>query len=133
MSESSVAVPVLSTETTLCAGDVAVVVCHGRLVAGTEDGFYATVRALMPANKRIVLDLADLQYTDSRGLGTLVRLYVAGKSVGSSVELTQLSKQIRHLLGLTDLFKVFTVMGRVASSLCEAAAGGGGARGLCVD
>lgn len=102
---------VLTTETSLCADDCAVVVCHGRLVAGTEDGFYATVRALMPENKRIVLDLADLEHTDSRGLGTLVRLYVAGKSVGTSVELMHLSKQVRHLLGITHLFDVFTVIG----------------------
>jgi hypothetical protein len=36
---------------------------------------------------------------------------VAGRSVGSDVELTHLSKQIRHLLGITDLTKVFTVIG----------------------
>ncbi len=111
MAESSAALPVLSTEIKLCMDDCAVVVCHGRLVAGTEDGFYETVRALMPANKRVVLDLADLQHTDSRGLGSLVRLYVAGRSVGSDVELMHLSKQIQHLLGITDLFKVFTVIG----------------------
>ena len=111
MAESSAASPVLSTEIKFCVGDCAVVVCHGRLVAGTEDGFYETVRALMPANKRIVLDLADLQHTDSRGLGSLVRLYVAGRSVGSDVELMHLSKQISHLLGMTELFKVFTVIG----------------------
>ena len=111
MAEGAATVPVLSTETQLCKDDVAVVVCHGRLVAGTEDGFYETVRALMPANNRIVLDLADLQHTDSRGLGTLVRLYVAGRSNGSSVELSHLSKQIRHLLGITQMFDVFTILG----------------------
>ena len=115
MAESVAAVPVLRTETQLCKDDVAVVVCHGRLVVGSEDGFYETVRALMPANKRIVLDLADLQHTDSRGLGTLVRLYVAGKSNGSSVELTHLSKQIRHLLGITHMFDVFTVVGETGA------------------
>lgn len=111
MAENVAALPVLITETKHFPDDVVVVVCHGRLVAGTEDDFYATVRALMPVNKRIVLDLADLQHTDSRGLGTLVRLYVAGRSVGSDVELMHLSKQIQHLLGITDLFKVFTVIG----------------------
>jgi anti-anti-sigma factor len=111
MAETAAALPILTTETKLCKDNVAVVVCHGRLIAGTEDGFYDTVRALMPANQRIVLDLADLQHTDSRGLGTLVRLYVAGRSAGSSVELMHLSKQIRHLLGITDLFRVFVVIG----------------------
>ncbi len=111
MAESSAALPVLSTEIKFCMDECVVVMCHGRLVVATEEGFYATVRALMPANKRIVLDLGDLQHTDSRGLGTLVRLYVAGRSVGSDVELMHLSKQIQHLLGITDLFKVFTVIG----------------------
>ena len=40
-----------------------------------------------------------------------MRLYVASKSAGSSLELMHLSKQIRHLLGLTNLFDVFTVIG----------------------
>ena len=45
------------------------------------------------------------------GLGALVRLYVAAKSAGSSLELTHLSQQIRNLLGLTHLLDVFTVIG----------------------
>jgi anti-anti-sigma factor len=111
MPETAAASPVLSTETKHYPHDVALVLCHGRLVAGTEDDFYATVRALISTNKRVILDLSDLQHTDSRGLGTLVRLYVAGKSAGCSLELMHLSKQIRHLLGITDLFKVFVVIG----------------------
>lgn len=105
------AAPVLSTEVRYPAHDVVLVVCHGRLVAGADDLLYATVRQLIPTSKRIVLDLSDLQHTDSMGLGTLVRLYVAAKSAGCSLELIHLSKQIRHLLGLTNLFGVFTVIG----------------------
>lgn len=111
MAETAAASHALTTEIKHYPGDVVLVICHGRLVAGTEDALYATVRELIPSNKRIILDLADLQHTDSRGLGTLVRLYVASKSAGSSLELMHLSKQIRHLLGLTDLFRVFTVIG----------------------
>jgi anti-anti-sigma factor len=111
MAETGAASHTLTTETKHYPDEVVLVICRGRLVAGTEDVLYATVRALIPSNKRIILDLADLQHTDSRGLGTLVRLYVAAKSAGSSLELMHLSKQIRHLLGLTDLFRVFTVIG----------------------
>ena len=111
MAETAAASPVLSTETKHFPDHVVLVLCHGRLVAGTEDDFYATVRALISSNKRVILDLSDLQHTDSRGLGTLVRLYVASKSAGCSLELMHLSKQIRHLLGITDLTKVFTVIG----------------------
>ena len=106
------AAPILTTETKHFPHGVVLVLCHGKLIAGVEDLLYTTVRQLIPANKRIVLDLSDLQHTDSMGLGTLVRLYVATKSAGSSLELMHLSKQIRQLLGLTNLFDVFTVIGQ---------------------
>jgi len=44
---------------------------------------------------------------DSMGLGTLVRLYVSAKSAGSCIELINLGKQIRELLGITNLITVF--------------------------
>ena len=85
--------------------------CHGKLVAGVTDVLLNGVRPLIPNNKRIILDLSDLRHTDSTGLGALVRLYVAAKSAGSSLELTHLSQQIRNLLGLTHLLDVFTIIG----------------------
>ncbi len=107
----SAAAPVLSLDVEHCAGKVAVVRCHGKLVAGATDVLINGVRPLIPENRRIVLDLSDLQHTDSMGLGALVRLYVAAKNAGCSLELTHLSKQIRNLLGLTHLLDVFTVIG----------------------
>jgi anti-anti-sigma factor len=111
MPETEAASPILTTEIKHFRDDVVLVICHGRLVAGVEDVLYTTVRQLIPDNKRVILDLSDLQHTDSLGLGTLVRLYVAAKTAGSSLELMHLSKQIRLLLGLTNLFDVFTVIG----------------------
>jgi len=103
--------PVLSLDVEHCAGKVAIVHCHGKLVAGVTDVLLTGVRPLIPNNQRIVLDLSDLQHTDSMGLGALVRLYVAAKNAGCSLELIHLSKQIRNLLGLTHLLDVFTVIG----------------------
>ena len=111
MPETAAPSPILTTEIKHFPHNVVLVLCHGRLVAGVDNILYTTVRELIPTNKRIILDLSDLQHTDSMGLGTLVRLYVAAKSAGSSLELMHLSKQIRHLLGLTNLFNVFTVIG----------------------
>ena len=111
MTETAKAPPALTTETRFFKNQAVMVVCQGRLVAGTEEVFYETIRALIPAQRRIILNLAELEHTDSRGLGTLVRLYVAGRSEGCSVELMHLSGQIRHLLGITNLFDVFTVIG----------------------
>jgi len=103
--------PVLWTEIEHPGPSLVVVRCHGKLVWGSEDLLYKTVRELIPTTPRVVLDLSDLTRTDSIGLGTLVRLYVHGKSAGCRVELMHLNKQIRNLLGLTGLFDVFAVVG----------------------
>jgi anti-sigma B factor antagonist len=91
-------------------GSVALVRCHGRLVAGGRDILSAKVRELIPNSKRIILDLTDLTHMDSMGLGTLVRLYTSAKKSGCSLELINLGKQIRELLGVTNLLSVFTAM-----------------------
>jgi anti-sigma B factor antagonist len=88
-------------------GSVHIFHCHGRLAIGVCDGFYNRVREFIPGSTRIVLDLTDLAFIDSMGLGTLVRLYVSAKNAGSCIELTNLGKQIRELLGITHLLSVF--------------------------
>src|SRR3984885_12890214 len=89
----------------------ALVRLSGRLEAGATDGLYLPVRALMPQTKRIVLDLTDLTHMDSMGLGTLVRLYVSARSAGCDLELVNLGKRIRQLLGMTNLMSFFTIIG----------------------
>lgn len=105
------ATPVLTIEVEHCPDGVAIVHCHGRLVAGVTDVLVNGVRPLLTEHKRVILDLCELQHTDSMGIGALVRLYVASKSAGCSLELTHLSKQIRNLLGVTHLLDVFVVIG----------------------
>jgi anti-sigma B factor antagonist len=97
--------------------DVSVVHCHGRLVAEVSGNFYARICQLIPVNRRIVLDLSDLSHMDSMGLGTLVRLYVSAKSKGCSLELVNLGKKVRQLLGITHMLGVFTVIGEQGISL----------------
>jgi anti-sigma B factor antagonist len=92
-------------------GDVAVVRCSGQLVAGVNDFLYTEISRLIPNSKRIVLDLTDLAHMDSMGLGALVRLYVSAKSAGCTLELVNLGKRIRQLLGVTHLLSVFTIIG----------------------
>jgi len=92
-------------------GAAVVVHCHGRLVYGATNVLSSAVIDLVPTTKRIILDLSDVQHTDSMGIGTLVRLYVSAKSAGCSLELMHLSKQVRNLLGLTNMLAIFTVIG----------------------
>jgi anti-sigma B factor antagonist len=88
-------------------GALAIAHCRGRLVAGVGHVLYNRVRELLPASKCIVIDLTDVGFVDSMGLGTLVRIYVSAKGAGSRVELVNLGKQIRELLGITNLLAVF--------------------------
>ena len=75
-------------------GDTAVVKCHGRLVLGTSEELYQAVKPLLPQTKVVVVDLADLTYVDSMGLGTLVRLYASARQEGCDFKLLHLGKQL---------------------------------------
>jgi anti-anti-sigma factor len=58
-----------------------------------------------------VLDLKDLTRLDSTGLGAVVRLYVSARSAGCSLELINIGKQVRDLLGVTHLLSVLATIG----------------------
>lgn len=93
------------------ATDVATVRCSGRLVSGVNGNLYDEVRQLFPDHRRIVLDFTELAHIDSSGIGTLVRLYVSAKSAGCILELINVGKPIRHLLGVTHLWAIFGSVG----------------------
>ena len=93
------------------SGDATVVRLSGKLVAGATDILVSEVRRLIPDHRRIVLDLTDLAYMDSMGLGSIIRLYVSAKSAGVTLELINLSKRIRELLGVTNVLSVFEACG----------------------
>jgi anti-sigma B factor antagonist len=116
MSDKATASPL--TLDVVRSGDAFVVHCNGKLVAGVNDILYVKVSNLIPDTKRIVLDLTNLTRVDSMGLGTLVRLYVSARSAGCCLELINLGKQIRQLLGTTGLMKVFVTIGENGIKLC---------------
>ena len=92
-------------------GTTTIVRCHGKLVSGVADILYSRVSKVIPESKRIILDLSDLSYMDSMGLGTLMRLYVSARTSGCSVELIYIGKRIRELLELTNIWSVFATVG----------------------
>ncbi len=92
-------------------GDTPTVKCRGRLVAGHTDRFYSEIKNLTPDHKRIVVDFAEVAHMDSSGLGTLARLYVHAKSVGCVIDLENVGKSVRSLLGITHMMSVFQTVG----------------------
>ena len=89
-------------------GDTALVKCHGRLVAGATEELYQEVKDLLAQTKVVVVDLAELTYVDSTGLGTLVRLHASARKQGCEFKLLHLGKQLRNVLKLTNLLSVFS-------------------------
>ena len=88
-----------------------IVRCKGQLVSGLTDILYSNVRPMIQANKRIVLDLSEITWMDSMGLGSLVGLYTSAKASGCELQLLKIGKRVRELLGLTHLLDVFSIIG----------------------
>jgi anti-sigma B factor antagonist len=91
--------------------NMVIVRCHGQLISGLTDVLYSNVHTLIPASKRIVLDLSDITWMDSMGLGTLVGLYTSAKGAGCELQLLKIGQRVRELLGLTHLLDVFSIIG----------------------
>jgi anti-sigma B factor antagonist len=79
----------------------------GKIVSSTTSTLRDAVRNVIPEKKPIVLDLSNVSYIDSAGLGTLVAVWVSAKREGCDLKLVSLSERIRELLRLTNLDKLF--------------------------
>jgi len=88
-------------------GDRYLIRCRGKLVAGVCGTLYQKVHGLIADRKPIVLDLADLEWIDSMGIGTLVRLHAGCRYAGGQLQLINAGKRVKELLGLTGLLGVF--------------------------
>ena len=104
--------------TTRTIDGVTVVDCSGRIVFGDEAALVReTVRKLIAENKRIVLNLANVTYIDSGGLGTLVGLYTTAHNAGGAVKLAHLTERVGDLLQVTKLVTVFEVYDTVEKAV----------------
>jgi anti-sigma B factor antagonist len=87
-----------------------VVDCSGRLVFGEESASLRDmVKKAVIQNPSIVLNLHEVTYIDSGGLGTLVSLYTTARNAGGAVKLARLSQRLSDLLSVTKLLTVFEV------------------------
>jgi len=93
------------------------VICSGRLTADIAAEFKQEVRALVPQTKRIVLDLGEVVFLDSSGLGAIIAVYVTAKKAPCELQLINLSKKIRDLLGMTHLLSVFETTGQYGARM----------------
>jgi len=88
---------------------VTTVRCHGRLVNQTAGEVKDIVKPLIPQGGTILIDLKDVTFMDSLGLGTLVGLKVSAINEGyCRLKLENLSPRLQELLKLTSLTSLFS-------------------------
>ena len=68
---------------------------------------------------RILLNLAEVNYIDSSGLGELVSAYTTSKNQGATLKLLNLTKKVHDLLQLTKLYTVFDVSDDEAKAIAS--------------
>jgi anti-anti-sigma factor len=81
--------------------------CTGRISSSTSRLLQSTVRNEIPEKKTIVLDLSNVNFLDSSGIGALVSLWVSAKREGCELKLVGLSQRLKELLQLTKLDSLF--------------------------
>ena len=87
---------------------ITIVDCHGRLIFGDESMMLRdTVKDLLKTSRQIVINLGDVNYIDSGGLGTLVGLYTSARNLGGEIKLANLTQRVRDQLQITKLITVF--------------------------
>jgi anti-sigma B factor antagonist len=102
-------------------GDVTVIDAAGRITLGEGSStFRDTIKELVVAGKKkILLNLADVSYIDSSGIGELVSGFTTVSNAGGSLKLLKLTNRIQELLQITKLYTIFEVFDDEAKGLAS--------------
>lgn len=98
---------------------IAIVDLSGRIALGDGSALLRkTVRDLLDEGRmKIILNLGDVNYIDSSGIGELVSGFTAVRNRGGELKLLNLTKKVNDLLQLTKLFTVFEVYNEESSAV----------------
>jgi anti-sigma B factor antagonist len=112
-----VALKITNSETT----GTSVVTLDGRIVLGQESkSLRENLKGLVAEGKKqIVLNMDNVTYIDSTGLGTLVAAQVSAKTQGASLILSNLGTKFQEILQLTKLVTVFQVFNTEAAAVAS--------------
>ncbi|MCU1236802.1 MAG: anti-sigma-factor antagonist [Candidatus Solibacter sp.] len=107
--------------TTRQNGDVIIVDTSGKLTLGEgTSSLRTTIRELVAGgSRRIVLNLADVTYIDSSGLGELIGAHTSVITAEGEMKLLNLAKRVHDLLKLTKLYTVFEVFEDEAAAVAS--------------
>jgi anti-sigma B factor antagonist len=102
-------------------GDVTVIDAAGRITLGEgSSAFRDSIKEMVTSGqKKILLNLADVSYIDSSGIGELVSGFTTVSNAGGSLKLLNLTKRIHDLLQITKLYTIFEVFDSEATGLAS--------------
>ena len=100
-------------------GDVTVVDAAGRITLGEgSSALRDTLRDMVTkGQKKILLNLSEVSYIDSSGIGELVSGFTTVTNQGGELKLLGLTKRVKDLLQITKLYTVFDVHDDEASAV----------------
>jgi anti-sigma B factor antagonist len=100
-------------------GDVSIVSLKGRIVLGEESSaLRERVKNLVgDGKKKIVLNMTNVTYIDSAGLGALVAAHVSAKKEGATLLLSDLGTKFHEVMQVTRLLTVFNVFATEAEAI----------------
>ena len=115
-------------------GDVLIIQCYGRIVSGNEVyTLHAYVGDFIVKYGDVVLQLDQVEFIDSSGLGALVRLMQAARSKGGDLKLSGVPPKIRKTLEMTNLLSHFETYDSVEEAITAAYLGSRYSRGKAGD
>jgi anti-sigma B factor antagonist len=105
--------------TTRQVGDVTVIDATGRITLGEGASLFRDmVRDLATkGNKKLLVNLNDVSYIDSSGIGEMVSGFTTVTNHGGQLKLLGLSKRVKDLLQITKLYTVFEVFDDEAAAV----------------
>lgn len=101
------------------SGNVAILDLSGRIMLGEGSGMVrGAIRELVNAgHKQILMNLQNVTYLDSAGLGELVGSYATVSNLGGTVKLLHAQGKVKDLLAVTKLYTVFVTFDDEAEAL----------------
>jgi len=115
-------------------GEVFVLQCHGRIVAGNEVfTLHAQVGDAIEKFGDVVLQLDMVEFIDSSGLGAMMRLMQSARAKGGDVKLSGVPPKIRKVLELTHLLQQFELYDSIEEAITAAYLGSRYSRGRAGD
>jgi anti-anti-sigma factor len=106
MAANPLPLPELTLETVRTPEEI-IIRCTGRITSGTSALLQSTVRSLIPETNCVVLDLTDVSYMDSSGLGAIIGVYLSAKRQHCGLKLIKMNQRLQELFRITKLAAVF--------------------------